>query len=110
MGALSSVLAIPYRSIKESIERRNKKNKKKAFLANGTKSAPGSRLPSRNPSLKESTKGKRKAQSLSGEPASGAAQAEPSEIQGQGQSVAQGEANVTKNIALEAPVPVLVAA
>jgi len=109
MGALSSVLAIPYRSIKESIERRNK-NKKKASSAKGSKSAPGSRLPSRNPSLKESTKSKRKAQSLSGEPASDAAQAERSETQGQGQSAVEGEANVAKNIALEAPVPVSVAA
>ncbi|PQE25332.1 ribosomal L3 protein [Rutstroemia sp. NJR-2017a BBW] len=109
MGALSSVLAIPYRSIKESIERRNK-NKKKASSAKGSKSAPGSRLPSRNPSLRESTTSKQKAQSLSGEPASGAAQAEPSETQGPEQSAVQGEANVAKNIALEAPVPVSVAA
>ncbi|TGO55751.1 hypothetical protein BCON_0087g00040 [Botryotinia convoluta] len=42
MGALSAVLAIPYRSIKESIERsRKQKNKNKQ-----TKSAPGSRTPS----------------------------------------------------------------
>ncbi|KAM3082631.1 hypothetical protein ACMFMF_002287 [Clarireedia jacksonii] len=107
MGALSSVLAIPYRSIKESFERR--KNKNKASSANGSKSAPGSRLPSRNPSLK-STKSKRKAQSLSGEPASGSAQAEQSELQGQEQSTVQGEASVAKNVALEAPVPVSVAA
>ncbi|APA07568.1 hypothetical protein sscle_03g023380 [Sclerotinia sclerotiorum 1980 UF-70] len=43
MGALSAVLAIPYRSIKESIQRnRQNENKKKRQ----TKSAPGSRTPS----------------------------------------------------------------
>ncbi|KAJ8062197.1 hypothetical protein OCU04_008750 [Sclerotinia nivalis] len=43
MGALSAVLAIPYRSIKESIER-NRKNENKNKRQ--TKSAPGSRTPS----------------------------------------------------------------
>ncbi|CAD6440323.1 66c73cf4-a816-4785-93b1-7cad0ecb417e [Sclerotinia trifoliorum] len=43
MGALSAVLAIPYRSIKESIQR-NRKNENKNKRQ--TKSAPGSRTPS----------------------------------------------------------------
>ncbi|KAB8290738.1 hypothetical protein EYC80_008375 [Monilinia laxa] len=49
MGALSAVLAIPYRSIKESIER-SRKNKARNNNSNKdkrqTKSAPGSRAPS----------------------------------------------------------------
>ncbi|ESZ94443.1 hypothetical protein SBOR_5161 [Sclerotinia borealis F-4128] len=45
MGALSAVLAIPYRSIKESIEK-NRKNKNQNKNKRQTKSAPGSRSPS----------------------------------------------------------------
>ncbi|RAL64131.1 hypothetical protein DID88_003319 [Monilinia fructigena] len=49
MGALAAVLAIPYRSIKESIER-SRKNKAQRNNSNKdkrqTKSAPGSRAPS----------------------------------------------------------------
>ncbi|KAA8564940.1 hypothetical protein MFRU_008g02100 [Monilinia fructicola] len=49
MGALSAVLAIPYRSIKESIER-SRQNKTRNNNSNKdkrqTKSAPGSRAPS----------------------------------------------------------------
>ncbi|KAF7892189.1 uncharacterized protein EAF01_010269 [Botrytis porri] len=46
MGALSAVLAIPYRSIKESIERSRKQKDKNKQVNKQTKSAPGSRTPS----------------------------------------------------------------
>ncbi|TEY74829.1 hypothetical protein BOTCAL_0069g00260 [Botryotinia calthae] len=46
MGALSAVLAIPYRSIKESIERSRKQKNKNKQVNKQTKSAPGSRTPS----------------------------------------------------------------
>ncbi|TGO22209.1 hypothetical protein BPAE_0177g00030 [Botrytis paeoniae] len=46
MGALSAVLAIPYRSIKESIERSRKQKNKNKQVNKQTKSAPGSCTPS----------------------------------------------------------------
>ncbi|KAF7933983.1 uncharacterized protein EAE98_003692 [Botrytis deweyae] len=46
MGALSAVLAIPYRSIKESIERSRKQKNKNKKVNKQTISAPGSRTPS----------------------------------------------------------------
>ncbi|QSZ33295.1 hypothetical protein DSL72_002883 [Monilinia vaccinii-corymbosi] len=46
MGALSAVLAIPYRNIKESIERNRQQNKNQKEKRPATRSAPGSRAPS----------------------------------------------------------------